>query len=55
MYLTAWCALHEIAHPRPGTHVLFNLSYLFDRTDILGLAMNDLIGWLEVGEIQPPA
>jgi len=32
----------------------FNLSYLFDRTDILGLAMGDLVGWLEAGEIRPP-
>jgi len=32
----------------------FNLSYLFERTDILGLAMGDLIGWLEAGEIQAP-
>lgn len=32
----------------------FNLSYLFDRTDILGLAMGDLVGWIEAGDIQPP-
>jgi len=32
----------------------FNLSYLFERTDILGLAMGDLIRWLEAGDIQPP-
>jgi len=32
----------------------FNLSYLFDRVDVLELAMADLIGWLEAGDIQPP-
>ena len=32
----------------------FNLSYLFDRTEILRLAMSDLVGWLEAGDIQPP-
>lgn len=32
----------------------FNLSYLFDRTDVLALAMGDLIGWLEAGDIAPP-
>lgn len=32
----------------------FNLSYLFERTDILELAMADLIQWLEAGDIKPP-
>lgn len=32
----------------------FNLSYLFDRTDILELAMGDLLRWLEDGSIRPP-
>ena len=32
----------------------FNLSYLYDRTDILREAMTDLLGWLEAGEIQAP-
>jgi NADPH:quinone reductase-like Zn-dependent oxidoreductase len=33
----------------------FNLSYLYERLDILGEAMGDLLGWLESGEIRPPA
>jgi synaptic vesicle membrane protein VAT-1 len=32
----------------------FNLSYLFDRTDVLELAMGDLLGWLDAGEITAP-
>jgi NADPH:quinone reductase-like Zn-dependent oxidoreductase len=32
----------------------FNLSYLFDRTDVLELAMADLVGWLQSGAINPP-
>lgn len=32
----------------------FNLSYLFDRTDILEAAMSDLLSWLEEGSIVPP-
>lgn len=33
----------------------FNLSYLFDRMDLLGEAMTDVLGWIEAGEIAPPA
>lgn len=33
----------------------FNLSYLFDRTDLLAAAMEDILGWIEAGDIQPPA
>lgn len=32
----------------------FNLSYLFDRRDILEEAMADIQGWLEAGQITPP-
>ncbi|MDF1562429.1 MAG: medium chain dehydrogenase/reductase family protein [Deltaproteobacteria bacterium] len=32
----------------------FNLSFLFDRLDLAELALGDLIGWLEAGEIRPP-
>ena len=32
----------------------FNLSYLFDRADILEDAMKDIEGWLASGEIVPP-
>ena len=32
----------------------FNLSYLFDRTDLLELFMSDLRRWLDEGSIQPP-
>jgi NADPH:quinone reductase-like Zn-dependent oxidoreductase len=32
----------------------FNLSYLFDRMDILGPAMNDITRWLADGSLQPP-
>jgi NADPH:quinone reductase-like Zn-dependent oxidoreductase len=32
----------------------FNLSYLYDRTDILEAAMSDLVGWLERGHIKAP-
>jgi len=32
----------------------FNLSYLYDRNDILVEAMNDLLGFLEAGEIEAP-
>jgi NADPH:quinone reductase-like Zn-dependent oxidoreductase len=33
----------------------FNLSYLYERTDILEAAMGDLLGWLEEGAIKAPA
>ena len=32
----------------------FNLSYLFDRKDILAEAMDDIMGWLAEGKITPP-
>ncbi len=32
----------------------FNLSYLYDRQDILEAAMGDLLAWLHDGSIQPP-
>ncbi len=32
----------------------FNLSYLFDRTDLLNEAMGQLLGWLEAGRLRPP-
>lgn len=32
----------------------FNLSYLFDRADLLNEAMGQLLGWLEAGHLQPP-
>jgi len=32
----------------------FNLSYQFDRLDLLQEAMAQLMGWIESGEIQPP-
>lgn len=32
----------------------FNLSYLYDRTDILEAAMGDLLTWLEAGAIEAP-
>jgi NADPH:quinone reductase-like Zn-dependent oxidoreductase len=32
----------------------FNLSYLYDRGDILAEAMGDLLRWLEEGSIKPP-
>ncbi|HJL19137.1 MAG TPA: medium chain dehydrogenase/reductase family protein, partial [Sandaracinaceae bacterium LLY-WYZ-13_1] len=32
----------------------FNLSYLFDRMDLLADAMRDLLAWIEAGELQPP-
>jgi len=32
----------------------FNLSYLFDRTDMLAEAMGQLLGWLEAGRLRPP-
>jgi len=31
----------------------FNLSYLFERTEILAEAMDQLLGWLEEGRIRP--
>ena len=31
----------------------FNLSYLFDRTDILELAMRDIMGWVAEGKLRP--
>jgi NADPH:quinone reductase-like Zn-dependent oxidoreductase len=33
----------------------FNLSYLFERRDILAEAMRDLLGWLGEGKIRPHA
>jgi synaptic vesicle membrane protein VAT-1 len=33
----------------------FNLSYLFDRMDLLSEAMDDVLGWIAAGEIAPPA
>jgi NADPH:quinone reductase-like Zn-dependent oxidoreductase len=33
----------------------FNLSYLFDRTDLLDEAMPALVGWLNDGSLKPPA
>ncbi|MCB9612812.1 MAG: zinc-binding dehydrogenase [Sandaracinus sp.] len=33
----------------------FNLSYLFDRMDLLGAAMDDVLAWIESGELKPPA
>jgi NADPH:quinone reductase-like Zn-dependent oxidoreductase len=33
----------------------FNLSFLFDRSEILHQAMDQLLGWVEEGEIQPLA
>ena len=32
----------------------FNLSYLFDRADLLQLALTDVLGWLAEGTITPP-
>jgi NADPH:quinone reductase-like Zn-dependent oxidoreductase len=32
----------------------FNLSFLFDRQDLLGPAMRDLLAWANSGRIQPP-
>lgn len=32
----------------------FNLSYLFDRTDMLAEAMGQLLGWVEAGRLTPP-
>ncbi len=32
----------------------FNLSYLFDRTDLLDEAMTRLLGWLAEGRLRPP-
>jgi NADPH:quinone reductase-like Zn-dependent oxidoreductase len=32
----------------------FNLSYLFDRTDLLALFLSDLHRWLEEGLVRPP-
>jgi NADPH:quinone reductase-like Zn-dependent oxidoreductase len=31
----------------------FNLSYLFEETDLLGAAMSRLLRWLEAGRIRP--
>jgi synaptic vesicle membrane protein VAT-1 len=33
----------------------FNLSYLFDRSDLLGEAMGQLLGWVRTGALRPPA
>jgi NADPH:quinone reductase-like Zn-dependent oxidoreductase len=32
----------------------FNLSFLYDRQDLLGPAMRDLLTWADAGRIQPP-
>jgi NADPH:quinone reductase-like Zn-dependent oxidoreductase len=32
----------------------FNLSYLFERTELLAEAIADIVAWLEKGEIAPP-
>jgi NADPH:quinone reductase-like Zn-dependent oxidoreductase len=32
----------------------FNLSYLFDRVDLLGEAMAQIVGWLETGKLVAP-
>lgn len=32
----------------------FNLSYLFDRTDLLAMAFDDLNAWLSQGKLSPP-
>ena len=34
--------------------VAFNLSFLFGRTDLLHVAVRDLVGWVEAGAMQPP-
>jgi NADPH:quinone reductase-like Zn-dependent oxidoreductase len=34
--------------------ISFNLSYLFDRTDLLAEAMHDLLTWVEQGDIKAP-
>ena len=33
----------------------FNLSFLFDRSELMRAAMEQLMRWLEEGRIQPPA
>jgi NADPH:quinone reductase-like Zn-dependent oxidoreductase len=33
----------------------FNLSYLFDRIELLHEAMDQIVGWIEAGKIAPPA
>lgn len=33
----------------------FNLSYLFERSDILARAMQDILAWLEDGQLQAPS
>ena len=32
----------------------FNLSYLFDRTDLIAEAMTQIVGWIEEGKLVPP-
>ncbi len=34
--------------------VAFNLSFLFDRNELLGEAMVDLLKWLAEGKLRPP-
>jgi NADPH:quinone reductase-like Zn-dependent oxidoreductase len=34
--------------------ITFNLSFLFDRQDLLNEAMNDLIGWFKEGKLRAP-
>ena len=34
--------------------IAFNLSYLFDRSDLLAESMQQLIGWVEQGRIKAP-
>jgi len=43
--------LHMTTHNR--SVLAFNLSYLFDRTEILAEAMAQLLGWLGEGSIRP--
>jgi len=33
----------------------FNLSYLFDRKDLMDAGMGDIAGWLAAGKVRPPA
>jgi NADPH:quinone reductase-like Zn-dependent oxidoreductase len=32
----------------------FNLSYLFDRTELLRAGMDRIIQWIEAGKLRPP-
>ena len=47
---------HPLAMTNANRSVLaFNLSYLFERTDLLGEAMTLLLGWAAEGRLRPPA